>query len=143
MFEPIAQLALDVGSVIFGFGALADLVFLAWYLRVAKWRGSGIGIMFVLMSVANLAAGGAILAGRVFGPNYPARPYFTLGVFIVFTAAMVVKLLVFAHERAQEDNEDAHLGVPPKQQREQVSPQLKALDRIITAPNRIIKPEED
>lgn len=142
MFEPIGQLALDVGSWIFGLGALADLAFLIWYLRVAKWRTSGIGIMFVLMSVANLAAGCAIVAGRVFGPNYPARPFFTLGVFTVFTVAMGVKLLVFAHERAQPDEPEPRLGVPSKRKRKRIGKGLQAVDRAITGPHNIIRPKD-
>lgn len=141
MFGPTAEAtALAIGTIIFGLGAVADAVFLVWYLRVAKWRTSGIGIMFVLMSVANLAAGLAILFGRIFGPDsiWPGyalfRPYFTLIVFIVFAAAMAVKLIVFANVRSQPDEPEQRMGVPSRQNRPD-----RAAGRILTVVDRIVR----
>lgn len=144
----VEHILLDVGTLIFGFGAVLDLSFLVWYMRVARWRSSGIGVMFVLMSAANLAAGLAILLGRVLGPhfphsNYPGRAEITLTVFVVFAAAMTLKLLVFAAERAQPDEPTPRLGFPSKKKRKRISPRLQAVERVVTGPNAIVRKDAE
>lgn len=143
MSDHVESIILGVGTCIFGFGAILDAAFLAWYLRVAKWRSSGIGVMFVLMSAANLSAGVVILLGRIFGPHYFGRAIFTLIVFTVFAAAMALKLLVFASERAQPDDPAPRLGFPSKKKRKRVSPTLVRLERVVTGPTHIVRKDAD
>jgi hypothetical protein len=90
---------LNVGTVVFAFGCLIELVFIVHYLLVAPAFKSLIGFMFVLRSLSFLFAGTAIIAGRVWGPNYAARPFVTLGLFIAVLISAIVTYVAFLRER--------------------------------------------
>lgn len=98
-YSPFEMDLLSIGLFVFAGASALELAFLIHYIRVAPAFRSGIGWMFVLRSSSFLMAGLAIVLGRVFGPNYAARPYVTLGLFVAVFVSAAVTYGVFLYER--------------------------------------------
>lgn len=92
---------LNIGTVIFAFGLLAEILFGFDYGLTAPWWRSWIGVMFILNTASVIFAGSAIMLGRIFGPTYPFRAEVTLVTFSLFAASSIMRYGVYLHERGK------------------------------------------
>lgn len=90
---------LNIGTAVFAVGLFADLMFDFDYGLSVPWYRSWIGWMFMLNGAAVVSAGLAILLGRTLGPDYPGRPWVTLGAYSIFTVSTILRYGVFVMER--------------------------------------------
>lgn len=123
---------LNIGTVVFAVGLLAELLFGFDYGLTAPWWRSWIGVMFILNTASIFFAGSAIMLGRVLGAGYTGRPYVTLATFLLFTASSVMRYGVYLHERGKPVSPlpvGARPDTPPPDLRRLTRRQQRALRR--------------
>lgn len=102
-WTPFEEFLLNAGTAVFLTAVLIEFAFLVHYIVVAPAFKSWIGWMFVLRSVSFLLAGVAIMIGRIYGATYAARPYVTLGLYIVVLGSALITYVTFLLERYNRD----------------------------------------
>lgn len=109
-FTPMEDALLNYGTIVFVLASIIEAAFLVHYIVVAPAFKSWIGWMFVLRSASFFFAGITILAGRILGPGYWARPYLTFGLYVLVLFSACVTYGTFLRERAKGRGE----GRPPR-----------------------------